>query len=69
MNDAPCRKCDRRGCGAYHDICPTYKEWAEKKAKQRLAETEERMADNIIMKHRHTAFRIWAKKSRRKADE
>ena len=25
----PCGKCDKKGCGAYHDICPTYQKWAD----------------------------------------
>lgn len=27
MNNAPCKNCDRRGCGSYHDICEVYQEW------------------------------------------
>ena len=23
----PCIKCDNKGCGAYHDICPDYQAW------------------------------------------
>lgn len=24
---APCIDCPKKGCGAYHDICPDYQEW------------------------------------------
>lgn len=24
MYDAPCIKCERKGCGTYHDQCPEY---------------------------------------------
>lgn len=31
---APCKNCERKGCGAYHDRCPIYLEWKEEKAKE-----------------------------------
>ena len=24
---SPCFKCERQGCGSYHDICPEYNDW------------------------------------------
>ena len=24
---APCFKCEKQGCGAYHDICDDYQNW------------------------------------------
>lgn len=27
MIDAPCKDCERKGCGAYHDECPGYQEY------------------------------------------
>lgn len=27
MTNMPCKTCDRKGCGSYHDICEKYKEW------------------------------------------
>lgn len=27
MKQAPCAKCERKGCGAYHDECQAYKDW------------------------------------------
>ena len=27
MNNAPCKNCDRKGCGSYHDICGVYQDW------------------------------------------
>lgn len=24
---APCRYCEKKGCGAYHDVCPAYQEY------------------------------------------
>lgn len=28
---SPCTRCEKQGCGAYHDICPTYKDWTDSK--------------------------------------
>lgn len=25
--EAPCKMCDRKGCGDYHDVCEKYKEF------------------------------------------
>lgn len=30
---APCKTCERKGCGAYHDKCLAYFKWKEEKAK------------------------------------
>lgn len=27
----PCIKCEKAGCGAFHDICPKYTEWKVQK--------------------------------------
>lgn len=27
--DNPCKKCDRKGCGSFHDECPKYKAWVD----------------------------------------
>lgn len=29
MKKPPCEKCPKKGCGAYHDVCPDYLEWAK----------------------------------------
>ena len=26
-NENPCIHCERKGCGAYHDICKEYNDW------------------------------------------
>ena len=28
---APCKHCPRQGCGSYHDSCPDYRAYLEKK--------------------------------------
>ena len=33
--DNPCFNCPKKGCGAYHDICPENKAWNAKKENDR----------------------------------
>ncbi len=45
MKPAPCGKCDKKGCGSYHDICEKYLTWhkeREKISQKRLKNREER---------------------------
>lgn len=30
---SPCIDCPKKGCGAYHDICPEYQAWANDEVK------------------------------------
>ena len=42
---APCKDCERKGCGAYHDRCPAFMEWTKWNAgiaRQRSLESETR---------------------------
>lgn len=66
MKHAPCKSCKRRGCGSYHDQCPAYQEWAAEMERQRQAASQEAIIDNVVMKHRHVAYAIWAKKGRKR---
>lgn len=27
MKETPCKRCERKGCGNYHDKCPEYQQW------------------------------------------
>jgi hypothetical protein len=29
MKEAPCKNCEKRGCGNYHDKCEAYKQYKE----------------------------------------
>lgn len=33
----PCKDCDNKGCGAYHDKCVPYKKFKEELEKSRIA--------------------------------
>lgn len=37
----PCHKCNKRGCGAYHDICEEYQAYKEDRKKITKKLTEE----------------------------
>ena len=37
---SPCIKCERQGCGAYHDICPDYQKWLNDEVKDDLVYRE-----------------------------
>lgn len=52
MKSAPCGDCKNRGCGTYHDECPTYLTW--KKEKQALSEKirKERQIDSAFRRRR-----------------
>ena len=65
MTQSPCKDCPYRGCGARHDTCEPFLEWQKLNDQRRQANSTERVLDNMILKHRHTTFRLWAKKSRR----
>ena len=39
----PCKTCDRKGCGSFHDSCEAYQEWSawnEEKNRKKAAEKE-----------------------------
>lgn len=49
--DVPCKDCERKGCGSYHDICPMYQEFKKEKNedyKERLKKSQKRQDLNYI---------------------
>ena len=40
----PCKKCPRKGCGSYHDVCPDYQPWV----KEENAKKEKRKAEQEV---------------------
>ena len=42
QNNCPCKNCEKKGCGAYHDICEKYQAFREEKEK----EYEERLKNH-----------------------
>ena len=41
MNKCPCKTCEFKGCGEYHDICEPYKEWQVKNEEYNAKRHEE----------------------------
>lgn len=41
----PCKNCEKKGCGPYHDECKAYQEWSQEsrrvKERSRLASDED----------------------------
>lgn len=35
MAEAPCKDCEKKGCGAYHDKCPEYLAFKEQHKKEK----------------------------------
>ena len=68
----PCKNCPRKGCGAYHDICPEYNKWKreEEEKKKRIKEGKkyngrEYISDSVFKSRTHGAFK-GSKKERKK---
>lgn len=67
----PCKDCQRKGCGSYHDICPEHIAWKKEDAEKKKAikEAKRYQGRDYIkqssFKHRtHGAFKC-AKKERK----
>lgn len=45
--EAPCGKCERKGCGSYHDICEKYMEYKRESEKKRELIMQELIASDF----------------------
>jgi len=55
MRSCPCKECENKGCGAFHDTCPEYVSWKRDKAEfdeQVRKQKEEFMDVRFIKKRR-----------------
>lgn len=55
MNVSPCKKCENKGCGSYHDECKPYQEYKAKmdafnKRKRESLYLDHEMKDMAILK-------------------
>lgn len=46
-----CANCERRGCGAYHDICPEYKKYKQAAAEKNKINRAGKEVDNAFSEH------------------
>lgn len=38
--NCPCKNCENKGCGSYHDICKQYLTWSAERTKHRELEQQ-----------------------------
>lgn len=54
--EAPCKKCPKKGCGSYHDICEeyqSYRKFIDKKQKEKLLKMDlDVVTANRFMRYR-----------------
>ena len=55
----PCKECDRKGCGAYHDQCEAYQEFLRLNAEKRKAEIDEHTKNCRPVSKRPKKDMIW----------
>ena len=57
MKECPCKKCDRKGCGSYHDVCKEYKGWSSEKEANNLKRYKESDSKHTNHPNKMTAFK------------
>lgn len=45
LENSPCDKCPKKGCGAYHDVCEKYQTFAEARKNYRANQFIDKMAN------------------------
>lgn len=51
--DAPCKNCERKGCGDYHDLCEPYKKFREEMNARSRAKILAEKSRPLRRKYRH----------------
>lgn len=49
MSVAPCKDCEMKGCGPYHDKCPKYLSWRKELDQRNNSKRMQRMAESILI--------------------
>lgn len=49
MRTAPCKNCEKKGCGAYHDICPEYVQWKGERIQTSRSMKKEKKVNSAIV--------------------
>lgn len=60
MINSPCGSCERKGCGAYHDICPAYTNYKMRRNEIKF----KKRAENAIKQDKYDRTRNMLKTSR-----
>lgn len=66
MTTSPCKRCEKRGCGAHHDSCEKYKEYRDDCEKVRKGREKAYASWPLARRHWPTAETNSILKSRRK---
>lgn len=48
---APCKYCERKGCGAYHNECPDYKKYREDVEQDHKKKCEHNKIDEFLNRY------------------
>lgn len=51
LDDSPCKYCDKKGCGAYHDICKDNLEWKARKMKEKEVIRKQKAITSMMDEH------------------
>lgn len=57
INACPCKNCDKKGCGAFHDVCGPYQEWQAENEANNIKRMEEYDAQFTNHPNKETAVR------------
>lgn len=57
MKIAPCAKCEHRGCGTYHDVCPEYKQYRKEVEEYKAKKYADKEKEYFSRQNRKTAPR------------
>ena len=49
MKTAPCKDCERKGCGPYHDKCEVYQAWKKDLDERNESKRMQRIAESILI--------------------
>jgi hypothetical protein len=49
MDQPPCGNCPKKGCGAYHDECPEYQEYRQKRIDAREYRRQNMMMNSLMI--------------------
>lgn len=55
--NAPCKHCERKGCGADHDECEAYREYREKRERVYNRKSKERLYQDYRADGRQRAYK------------
>ena len=63
---SPCEKCEKKGCGIYHDLCPQYQEWKEYRQRISDKKSMEHLTGGISRDH-ELKYRLNLKRGKKKS--